>query len=79
MSESHGLRTPRTWKGRVILFLVSVGVGYSAQWLLFWATAWAQLRPTAFTLMTLGMVFGIFSASVPAGQPWFRPRKKPER
>ncbi|MDQ4503809.1 hypothetical protein [Sinomonas sp. ASV322] len=71
MSRSPLLRTPTTWKGRLFLFVVSVGGVYSAQWLAYWATSWQQIRPSDLSPVMLAVIFGVFSATIPGGRPWF--------
>ncbi len=71
VKQSPLLRTPMSWKGRVFLFLVSVSGTYAAQWLLYWATGWQQIRPSDSTVLMLAIIFGIFAATIPGGKPWF--------
>ncbi|KHL05407.1 hypothetical protein LK10_01325 [Sinomonas humi] len=55
---------------------MSTAGAYSAQWLLYWATSWQQIKPTDFSPVMFALIFGIFSASVPGGQPWLRVRRR---
>ncbi|MEV7607509.1 hypothetical protein AB0N65_18920 [Paenarthrobacter sp. NPDC089322] len=77
MTESSPRMTPRTFTGRVCVYLAFTSGLWSVQWLLRWATSGLVPQPTLLGLFMLAGIFLFWFFLPPV--PWFPAKRRRDR